>query len=74
MMIFIITIVFVCLAIPDIISMFKEKNYFLIWLYFSVFIITYVVSVLIGLDVKVPSTQPLIKSVITTILGSPELP
>jgi len=74
MMILIVTLVFSCFVIPDIISMFREKDYHLIWLYLSILIITYVLSVLVGLEVKIPSPQPLIKSVITTILGSPELP
>ena len=68
-MMIIITVVYLCFATPDIISMFKEKVYVLIWLYLGILTITYTFCILIALDVKIPSPQPLIKTVITSILG-----
>lgn len=74
MMMLIVTLVYLCFIIPDFISMFKEKEYLLIWLYSSIIIITYTLSVLIYLDVKIPSPQPLIQRVVKSIIGSPTVP
>jgi len=69
MMIFIVTLVFLYFVIPDIISMFKEKDYGVIVLYLSIIAITYTLSILIAIDVKIPSPQPIIKNVITMVIG-----
>ena len=74
MMVLIVTIVYICFAMPDIISMFKEKDYRLIWLYLGILVITYTLSVLTYLDVKIPSPQPLIQSVVNSIMGTNKVP
>lgn len=70
LMIFIMTLVYGLFLLLDFIPVFQGKNRKLIWLYLSLFIFSYSLTFLIGLEVKIPSPARAIKKVITSLVGS----
>jgi hypothetical protein len=68
-MIIIMTLVYALFLGLDFIPVYRSKNRKLIWLYLSLLIFSYSITFLIGLGVKIPSPAPLIKKVITSLIG-----
>lgn len=68
-MIFFITVIYALFIVFDFTPVFRGKNQKLIWLYLSLLIISYSISFLIGLGVKIPSPAPPIKKIITALIN-----
>lgn len=53
----------------DLIPAYKNKQNKLFWIYSILLAFSYVILILISLDVKIPSPSPLIKKVVSTIFN-----
>jgi uncharacterized membrane protein len=67
-MILIMTMVYALFMGFDFIPVYRGKNTKLIWLYLSLLICSFSITILIGFGVKVPSPAPPIKKIITPFI------
>jgi hypothetical protein len=70
MMISVMTLVYGLFLLLDFIPVYRGKNWKLIGLYLSLFILSYSLIVLIDLGVKIPSPAPPIKNIITWLVDA----
>ncbi len=70
-MIFIIVITFIIILfiLIDLIPVYKEKQWLIFWAYTLLTLSVFISTLLIELDVKMPTPAPLIKKVVTAIWG-----
>lgn len=70
-MIFIIAITFTCIffVLVDLVPMYQKKQWWVFWVYSIMIALTYILTILIALDVKIPSPANPLKKAVTAIWG-----
>lgn len=63
------TIIYLFFLINDMISVYKSEKRIVFWVYLAVFAFSYILSILIKLDVDLPSPAIPIKQIVTSIFG-----
>lgn len=70
-MVLMVTITILCIyyILVDLVPIYQSKQRLLFWIYSTIMVLVYVVSVLIAFDVKVPSPALPLKKMVFSIWG-----
>lgn len=68
-MIILFSLFYIIFVFTDLPFIFRNKNRKLFWIYLIITLISYLMVVLIGMDVEIPSPAPVIKKIVISVFN-----
>lgn len=68
-MIIFYSFLYVLFIFVDLVPIYRDKKWKLFWVYSIITVVSYIMIILISVDVKIPSPAPIIKKAVTSIFN-----